>query len=115
MNRGIKLDPSRAFADRDLINGILRDMLKGKPTAHWLSLLEPADIWCAEVLDWPALERSGALQQLGVAVPVADQLRAGAEGGDKTLGRGHTLFRACTQRYMKLAGGLQRRVFGVDQ
>jgi crotonobetainyl-CoA:carnitine CoA-transferase CaiB-like acyl-CoA transferase len=64
-------DPSRAFADRDLINGILRDMLKGKPTAHWLSLLEPADIWCAEVLDWPALERSGALQQLGVIQDVS--------------------------------------------
>ncbi len=28
--------------------------------AHWLAILEPADIWCAKVLDWPALMESEA-------------------------------------------------------
>ena len=24
-------------------------------TEHWLSILEPADIWCAKVLDWETM------------------------------------------------------------
>ena len=26
--------------------------MKTHNTKHWLNILEPADIWCAEVLDW---------------------------------------------------------------
>ena len=59
-------DPSAGFAKRDEIKTVLRDALRTMPTAHWLSRLEPADIWCAEVLDWPQLERSGGLDALGV-------------------------------------------------
>lgn len=59
-------DPSRSFIDRAAITGVLREELAGAPTAHWLGLLEPADVWCAEVLDWPALERSGLLEELGI-------------------------------------------------
>ena len=29
--------------------------LKKKSTEHWLSILEPADIWCAKVLDWETM------------------------------------------------------------
>lgn len=39
-------------------------------TAHWLALLEPAGVWCAEVLDWPALIASGALEALDVVQTV---------------------------------------------
>jgi CoA:oxalate CoA-transferase len=48
-------DPSRAFADRDAIKGVLARHLEGQSTAHWLALLEPEGVWCADVLDWPAL------------------------------------------------------------
>ena len=34
------------------------------PTAHWLALLEPADIWCAKVLDWPELVRDEGFRVL---------------------------------------------------
>ncbi len=59
-------DPDLAFPRRDEIKGILRDYLKTAPTGRWISLLEPAGVWCAEVLDWPKLLSSGALDALGV-------------------------------------------------
>ncbi len=45
----------RWFADRDAIKALLRDHLAVRSTSHWLSILEPAGIWAAPVLDWPAL------------------------------------------------------------
>ncbi len=72
-------DPADAFARRDDIKAVLRDALATRPVAHWLSLLEPADIWCAEVLDWPALERSGALDPLETVQNVGQ-----ADGGFRT-------------------------------
>jgi crotonobetainyl-CoA:carnitine CoA-transferase CaiB-like acyl-CoA transferase len=63
-------DPDLAYSRRDEIKAILRDALKTKPTQHWLSLLEPAGVWCAQVLDYPALLKSGALEALGVVQDV---------------------------------------------
>ena len=48
-------DPHTWFTQRDEIKGILADHLKTQTTAHWLSILEPADVWCADVLTWPRL------------------------------------------------------------
>ena len=48
-------EPGSWFHQRDEIKAILARHLKTKPTAAWLAVLEPADIWCAEVLDWPRL------------------------------------------------------------
>ncbi len=48
-------DPDKAFALRDEIKAIVRDHLLSQPIQHWLNRLVPADIWCAEVLDWPTL------------------------------------------------------------
>lgn len=48
-------DPALAFTERDAIKQILADHLPTQTTAHWLSLLEPADIWCADVLNWDQL------------------------------------------------------------
>ena len=31
------------------------DHLKTQTTGHWLSILEPADIWCADVFTWDQL------------------------------------------------------------
>ncbi|TPW27486.1 CoA transferase [Martelella alba] len=47
--------PACWFSERDTIKAIIAEALKARTTEHWLSLLEPADIWCARVLDWPAL------------------------------------------------------------
>ncbi|WP_180900037.1 CaiB/BaiF CoA transferase family protein [Martelella soudanensis] len=54
------LDPYRGkpdlwFSARDDIKRIIAGVLKEQTTDHWLSILEPADIWCARVLDWPEL------------------------------------------------------------
>tara|TARA_B100000925_G_scaffold273414_1_gene238121 strand:- start:618 stop:1766 length:1149 start_codon:yes stop_codon:yes gene_type:complete len=40
------------FTKRDEIKKSIGDWIKKESTEHWLSILEPADIWCAEVLDW---------------------------------------------------------------
>ncbi len=50
-------DPATWFAHRARIKALLAEHLAPRPTAHWLALLEPADIWCAPVLDWPQLVR----------------------------------------------------------
>jgi len=48
-------DSKRWFVDRDPIKQILRDHLLTESTTHWLAILEPADVWCADVLTWPRL------------------------------------------------------------
>jgi crotonobetainyl-CoA:carnitine CoA-transferase CaiB-like acyl-CoA transferase len=46
------------FDKRDEIKSILRDHLATHTTAHWLSSLEAADIWCADVLSWERLRQT---------------------------------------------------------
>ena len=48
-------NPDSLFNARDEIKSILVYHLKTHTTAHWLSLLEPADVWCADVLTWDRL------------------------------------------------------------
>jgi crotonobetainyl-CoA:carnitine CoA-transferase CaiB-like acyl-CoA transferase len=50
-------DPATWFRDRGRIKALLAEHLAREPSAHWLAVLEPADIWCAPVLDWPQLVR----------------------------------------------------------
>jgi crotonobetainyl-CoA:carnitine CoA-transferase CaiB-like acyl-CoA transferase len=57
-------DARQAMRDRDAIKAIIAAGLTAKSTAHWLALLQPADIWCAEVLDWPGLMASDAFRRL---------------------------------------------------
>ena len=40
------------FTKKDEIKKIIGDWLSTQTTQYWLDILEPADIWCAEVLDW---------------------------------------------------------------
>ena len=51
----VEFPPDSWFAQRDAIKAIIRDHLSTRPTRHWLDILEPADVWCAPVLSWPAL------------------------------------------------------------
>lgn len=43
------------FNNRNEIKKTLANHLLTNTTEHWLSLLEPADIWCAKVMDWEQL------------------------------------------------------------
>ena len=47
--------PEDIFDCREQIKEILADHLKQQSTEHWLAILEPADVWCADVLDWNEL------------------------------------------------------------
>jgi crotonobetainyl-CoA:carnitine CoA-transferase CaiB-like acyl-CoA transferase len=53
-------DTRDAFARRDEIKRLIAAELCRHPSAHWLDRLRPADVWCAEVLDWPRLLQSEA-------------------------------------------------------
>ncbi|MFA4870551.1 MAG: CaiB/BaiF CoA-transferase family protein [Pedobacter sp.] len=48
-------DPAEAFDKRDEIKAILADHLLTRTTESWLAVLEPADIWCSDVLNWKQL------------------------------------------------------------
>ena len=50
-----KFDESETFTKRDEIMEILSRHLKTYTTKHWLSILEAADIWCSEILDYAKL------------------------------------------------------------
>ncbi|TNJ42192.1 CoA transferase [Tamlana fucoidanivorans] len=43
------------FTERDAIKKELANHLSTGTTEKWLSILEPADIWCAKVMDWETL------------------------------------------------------------
>ncbi len=58
------LDPTPWFTERDAIKSHLANHLAGQSTAHWLAILEPADVWCADVLDWPRLLAHDAFSAL---------------------------------------------------
>ncbi len=54
-------DDSRAMMQhRDDIKAVMAKAIRQKTTADWLAILQPADIWCSEVLDWPGLMASEA-------------------------------------------------------
>ncbi|MBV7396752.1 CaiB/BaiF CoA transferase family protein [Mameliella sediminis] len=57
-------DPKAAMADRDTIKAILAAQLRTRDTADWLAVLQPADIWCSEVLDWADLRQTEAYRLL---------------------------------------------------
>ncbi|SMC38471.1 CaiB/BaiF CoA transferase family protein [Pedobacter africanus] len=46
---------SEAYDKRDEIKAVLAAHLETDTTRKWLSILEPADIWCADVLNWKQL------------------------------------------------------------
>jgi CoA:oxalate CoA-transferase len=48
-------EPASWFTKRDEIKKTLADHLKTDSTEKWLSILEPADIWCADVMSWDKL------------------------------------------------------------
>ena len=57
-------DAADGFRKRDSLKQTIARRLKEHTTEHWLETLNAADIWCAEVLDWPKLFASEAFGQL---------------------------------------------------
>lgn len=51
-------DKSSWFTARDDIKKIIAARIATATTEHWLSILEPADIWCSSVLNWDQLLES---------------------------------------------------------
>ena len=42
----------------DEIKKLLGDYIVKETTQHWLDILQPADVWCSEVLDWEKMLES---------------------------------------------------------
>lgn len=53
-----------SFAQRDNIMAKLQDHLKRHDTSHWISLLQHADIWCADVYDYNQLVKQEGYKTL---------------------------------------------------
>lgn len=59
------------FEQRDEIKDIIANHLKTKNTEDWLAVLEPADIWCAKVMDWKTLFDTEAFKILNMIQEVS--------------------------------------------
>lgn len=62
--------PEDWFNRRDEIKKILADHLLSSTTETWLNILEPADIWCAKVLDYDALVNEEGYKVLDMELKV---------------------------------------------
>jgi crotonobetainyl-CoA:carnitine CoA-transferase CaiB-like acyl-CoA transferase len=65
-------NPAESFQRRDEIKQTIAQRLKAHTTEHWLEILNAADIWCAEVLDWPKLCASKAFEELAMVQTLTD-------------------------------------------
>ena len=66
----IYTDTKSWFDRRDEIKRILVEHLKTQTTAHWLGILEPADVWCSDVLTWSRLLEHDAFKVLNMVQDV---------------------------------------------
>ena len=57
-------DGAAMMRARDAIKTAIAETTRTRRTADWLAVLQPADIWCSEVLDWPEMLASEAFQTL---------------------------------------------------
>jgi len=58
------------FSRRDEIKQVLANHLVQQPAAHWLSILEKADVWCAPVLNYEHLVKEEGYRFLEMEVTV---------------------------------------------
>ncbi|GAB1580310.1 CaiB/BaiF CoA transferase family protein [Phyllobacterium phragmitis] len=57
-------DPKSWFTERDAIKEKIAARIATRTVEEWLAILEPADIWCAKVLDWNELMESQGFKVL---------------------------------------------------
>ena len=70
-------DPETWCSRRDEIKAVLAEHLLTGTTAHWLSLLEPADVWCSDVFTWERLFETDGFKELDILQTV--RTRGGTE------------------------------------
>lgn len=63
-------NPGDWFTERDSIKKILALCLEKDTTDHWIAVLEPADIWCARVLDYDMMMKEKGYQLLNMELDV---------------------------------------------
>lgn len=63
-------DSASWFSKRDEIKAILAEHLLTQKVDYWLALLQPADIWCAKVMDYDNLSKEKAYQLLNMEMNV---------------------------------------------
>lgn len=57
-------DSKMWFTQRDEIKQLIADHIRTRTTRAWLDVLEPADVWCADVLTWERLLEHEAFKEL---------------------------------------------------
>ncbi|MXQ07436.1 CoA transferase [Alphaproteobacteria bacterium GH1-50] len=57
-------DAAAMMTKRDEIKSVLARQIETRSTSDWLARLQPADIWCSEVLSWPELRASDSYRRL---------------------------------------------------
>jgi CoA:oxalate CoA-transferase len=70
-------DAKLGFSHRDEIKRMIAGHLAQKTTDEWLAVLQPADVWCAAVLNWPELLASEGFKILDMLQTVTrpDEVR----------------------------------------
>ncbi|MDB5193634.1 MAG: Formyl-CoA transferase [Segetibacter sp.] len=63
-------DSTDWFVKRDEIKAVLAKHLETKSTEYWLSILDPADIWCAKVMDYDTLVKEKGYKSLNMEIKV---------------------------------------------
>ncbi|TCM52179.1 crotonobetainyl-CoA:carnitine CoA-transferase CaiB-like acyl-CoA transferase [Rhizobium sp. PP-F2F-G48] len=64
-------DPASWFTARDAIKALIAKRISEKTIDEWLAILEPADIWCAKVMDWKELMESDGFRHLDMLQTVS--------------------------------------------
>lgn len=64
-------DPATWFTARDTIKGLIAETIATRKVEEWLAVLEPADIWCAKVLNWPEMLASEGFRKLDMLQTVS--------------------------------------------
>ncbi len=63
-------DSNDWFSKRDEIKNVLATHLISNTSAHWLAVLEKADIWCAPVMDYDELVQQEGYRSLNMEITV---------------------------------------------
>lgn len=58
--------PDTWFKERDVIKQHIAERVLTHDTEHWLSVLEPHDVWCSKVSDWPEFLEHDAFKNLDI-------------------------------------------------
>jgi crotonobetainyl-CoA:carnitine CoA-transferase CaiB-like acyl-CoA transferase len=94
-------DPDTWWSRQGEITALLASHLVGKPTEHWLAVLDEADFWCAPVLTLPELVTHEGFQSIGMA---QEFTRTDSDGKPLTLHTTRAPVRFDGQRLTNVSG-----------